>query len=371
MTIQEGENSYRFIGIPPQETSARPSRPLISVVAPAYNEELNLPEFYRQVSEELTRLEVDWEIIFVDDGSKDHSRLVLEDLHRRDERAKAILFARNFGHQIALSAGLAAASGDAVIIMDSDLQHPVELFQKMIERWRDGYHIIHTVRQYGNKVSWHKKKLSALFYSLMNRVSGTKIEPNAADFKLLDRKIVDLLNQMPEQTRFLRALIPWLGFQQTSIPFTCNERFAGTPSYTSFKSLELAIDGIISFSTRPLRWITYLGGAILGMTVPYGIWAIIDHFLIGSTEPGWTSLIWLNLLLGGATLVSLGIIGEYIGRIYNEVRRRPLYTVEKTFGLESSAEMEESAEAKAERDPVETRTERPRRQRKFGRQRAA
>lgn len=339
MTDQEQEESCLYIGTAQARSDHRPSRAFISVVAPAYNEELNLSEFYRQVSDELSRLSVDWEIIFVDDGSRDNSRAILEKLHRRDSRVKAILFARNFGHQIALSAGLAAARGDAVIMMDSDLQHPVELLPKMISEWLNGFHIVHTVRQYGNKVSWRKKTLSELFYKFMNHVSGTKIEPGAADFKLLDRRIVDLLNQMPEQTRFLRALIPWLGFRQTSVPFTCRDRFAGTPSYTSLKSLELAVDGIISFTTRPLRWITYLGAVVLSMTVPYGIWAVIDHFLIGATERGWTSLVWLNLLLGGATLVSLGIIGEYIGRIYNEVKRRPLYTVEKTLGLD-----EESAE---------------------------
>ncbi len=308
--------------------------PLVSVVTPAFNEEANLEEFYRQVAVCLDAAGLTWEIIMVDDGSRDATENVIDRLNQRDARVRGVSFARNFGNQVAVSAGLAMARGEAVVIIDADLQHPVELIPKMVETWREGYEIVNTVRRYGNKAPLSKRFLSVIFYKVMNALSGTKIEAAAPDFKLLDRRVVDLLVQLPERTRYFKALIPWLGFRQTSIPFDCKERFAGTSSFNFFRLAELALDGIVSFSTKPLRAISYLGAIVLLITVPYGLWALFQFFFLGAKTPGWTSIILVNLLLGGATLISLGILGEYIGRIYNEVKQRPLYTVKKVWGAD-------------------------------------
>ena len=313
---------------------SEPERQSISIITPAFNEEANLEEFYRQTSEQLKNADFDWEIIMVDDGSSDKTPEVIEQLHQKDMRVKGVSFARNFGNQVAVSAGLAAASGDAAVIIDADLQHPVELIPKMVEAWRSGYQIVNTIRRYGNKAPLFKRILSVIFYKVMNFLSGTQIETAAPDFKLIDRRVIDLLVQMPERTRYLKALIPWLGFSHISIPFDCKERFAGKSSFNFIRLAELALDGIISFTTKPLRWIVYLGCIVLGLTVPYGCWALFQFVFLGPKTPGWTSIILLNLLLGGATLISLGIIGEYVGRIYAEVKQRPLYTVQKIWGLD-------------------------------------
>ena len=308
--------------------------PLLSVVTPAFNEEANLEEFYRQTAACLDAAGLAWEIVMVDDGSADATQEVIDRLHRWDARVRGVSFARNFGNQVAVSAGLAMARGEAVVIIDADLQHPIELIPKMVEAWREGYQIVNTVRRYGKKAPFPKRFLSFVFYKVMNVLSGTKIEAAAPDFKLLDRRVVDLLVQLPERTRYFKALIPWLGFRQTSIPFDCKERFAGTSSFNFIRLAELALDGIISFSTKPLRAIILLGMIVLLITVPYGAWALFQFFFLGAKTPGWTSIILVNLLLGGATLISLGILGEYIGRIYNEVKQRPLFTVKKVWGAD-------------------------------------
>ncbi|MBO7725560.1 MAG: glycosyltransferase family 2 protein [Thermoguttaceae bacterium] len=308
--------------------------PLLSVITPAFNEEANLEEFYRQTADCLDTAGLTWEIVMVDDGSRDATHEVIDRLHRRDARVRGVSFARNFGNQVAVSAGLAMARGEAVVIIDADLQHPIELIPKMVEAWREGYQIVNTVRRYGDKAPFLKRLLSFIFYKVMNSLSGTKIEAAAPDFKLLDRCVVDLLVQLPERTRYFKALIPWLGFRQTSIPFDCKERYAGTSSFNFLRLAELALDGIISFSTKPLRAIIFLGTLVLLVTVPYGGWALFQFLFLGAKTPGWTSIILVNLLLGGATLISLGILGEYIGRIYNEVKQRPLYTVKKVWGAD-------------------------------------
>lgn len=311
--------------------------PLLSIVTPAFNEEANLEEFYRRAAACLDAAKLTWEIIMVDDGSSDDTANVIERLHQKDPRVRGVSFARNFGNQHAVSAGLAASRGKAVVIIDADLQHPVELIPEMVEAWQQGFRVVNTVRRYGRDVSFSKRLLSAIFYKVMNLLSGTKIETAAPDFKLLDRQVVDLLVQMPERTRYLKALIPWLGFNQTCISFDCQERYAGKSSFNFVRLAELALDGIISFSTKPLRWIIYLGALVLLITVPYGCWAFFQFCFLGPKTAGWTSIILLNLLLGGATLISLGVIGEYIGRIYNEVKQRPLYTVKKVWGIDEKS----------------------------------
>ena len=310
--------------------------PLISVVTPAHNEEGNVERFYTEVSRILNQITDSWEIIFVNDGSTDNSAELMRQVHEKDPRCKAVIFSRNYGNQLAIAAGLRASSGKAVIVMDADLQHPPELIPVMVEKWKEGHHIVNTIRTgYGDKAGWMKKFTSAAFYKVMNAISDVPIIPGACDFRLMDRVVVDILSRLPEQTPFYRALIRWMGFKQTSIPCTINARQTGVPM--SFKKMiALAIDGMVSFSTKPLRWIMYIGFFVTALVIPYGVWALIDRFIFNATVPGWTSLLILNMLLGGTMLVSLGIIGEYVGRIYNQVKGRPLFTVQELHGIEKN-----------------------------------
>ena len=315
---------------------ASSSSPLLSIVTPALNEEGNVERFYTEVARVLNGITASWEIIFVNDGSTDNSAELMRCLHEKDPRCKAVIFSRNYGNQLAIAAGLRAASGKAVIVMDADLQHPPELIPVMVEKWKEGYHVVNTIRTgYGDKAGWMKKFTSAAFYKVMNAISDVPIIPGACDFRLMDKVVVDILSRLPEQTPFYRALIRWMGFKQTSIPCSINARQTGVPM--SFKKMiALAIDGMVSFSTKPLRWIMYIGFFVTALVIPYGIWALIDHFILDGAVPGWTSLLILNMLLGGTMLVSLGIIGEYIGRIYNQVKGRPLFTVQELYGIEKN-----------------------------------
>jgi len=313
---------------------------LISVVVPVYNEEESLEAFYEAVSNRLNHLEIAWELVFVNDGSKDRSLEILHSLHERDSRVHIIDFARNFGHQIAITAGSSHASGDAVICMDADLQHPPELIPEMIQLWKDGNHVVYTVRSYGEEIGWFKKKTSQWFYSVLNNISDTSFIPGAADFRLMDRKVVDSLNEMPERTRFVRGMVSWLGFRQIGIPYIANPRVAGTSKYTLRKMLAFAIDGITGFSTKPLRWITYLGMMVASISIFYACYVLFETIFLGKQTPGWPTLIITMLLLGGIQLISLGVIGEYIGKIYMETEQRPFYVVQEKIGFETTNIME-------------------------------
>lgn len=313
---------------------SQPRKALLSLVIPAFNEELNLEKLYDVLVGILEQLDsYTWEMIIVDDGSRDQTRATLEELHSLDNRVKMISFSRNFGHQMAISAGLEAAAGDAVIVMDGDLQHPPELIPELLARWEQGYHVVNMRRSYGNEISWFKRKSSDAFYRVMDMLSEVHIERGGSDFRLMDRKVVNVLNNMPEHARFIRAQVAWLGFRQTTIPYTANKRCAGVPSFSLKKMVLLAIDGIISSSVLPLRLITFCGIGLFATLIPYGMWALFEFCFLGSTTPGWTSLVMIELIVGGAMLVSLGIIGEYIARIYEEVKHRPRYIVERSLGF--------------------------------------
>lgn len=308
---------------------------LLSIVTPAYNEEANIENFCEKVSAVLESMNITWEIVFVNDGSEDRSAEIMRQMHERDPRIKSVIFARNFGNQIAISAGLRASQGKAVIVMDADLQQPPEMIPQMVELWKQGYHVVNTVRQgYGKNAGWLKKKTSSLFYSFMNFVSDVKLEPNSSEFRLMDRVVVNVLAQMSEQTQFLRGLIRWMGFRQISIPCEINARYAGAPSFTPKKLLNLAIDGIISFSTKPLRWVAYLGVFCLALLLPWIVFDVSRCVFMGGSWNLASILVPINLVIGGAVLISLGIIGEYVGRIYTEVKRRPLFTVQEQYGLD-------------------------------------
>ena len=311
-----------------------PAREMLSVVVPVYNEQGNLRPLYEALAEQFQKLDVDYEIIFVDDGSRDASLQVLRSLNTLDSRVKVVSLSRNFGHQNALTAGLEFASGDAVVAMDADLQQPPELIPEMVEHWRAGYQVVFTIRQDGQQVGRFKRWSSRTFYALINKITDTTIIPGAADFRLVDRAVVDTLNSMHERARFLRGLVSWVGYRQIGIPYVVRARHDGHSKYSLRKMLSLALNGITNFSAFPLRLATYFGflSAVLG--VPYALWAVYVRLFTNTAVPGWASLTTIVLFLGGVQLISLGIIGEYLGRVYDEVKRRPLYVPQELLGFE-------------------------------------
>jgi polyisoprenyl-phosphate glycosyltransferase len=312
-----------------------PARDRLSVVVPVYNEQGNVRVLHQALTDQFQRLEVDYELIFVDDGSRDDSLRVLRELHAADPaHVKVVSLSRNFGHQNALTAGLEFATGDAVIAMDADLQHPPELIPEMIEKWRAGYQVVFTVRHDDEKVGWFKRRSSQAFYALINRITDTPIVPGAADFRLVDRQVVDTLNSMQERARFLRGLVSWVGFRQIGIPYRVGQRHAGQSKYSLGKMLKLALNGITNFSAVPLRLATYFGFLAAVVGVPYGLWAVYARLFTDTAVPGWASLTTIVLFLGGVQLICLGIIGEYLGRLYDEVKHRPLYVPQELIGFD-------------------------------------
>ena len=311
------------------------SRSLISIVIPIYNEEGNIRKLYQELLSEMEELWYDFEFIFVDDGSRDESAAIVKELHAADDRVKLVSFSRNFGHQMAISAGLEHARGDAVVMMDGDLQHPPSLVPEMIARWNEGFDIVHTIREDPARVGLVKRLTSKCFYRLINLMVDNKIVPSAADFRLLDRKVVACLNTMPERARFMRGLVTWTGFRQTALSYVAQERHAGTTEYSLRRMLSFAGDGITSFSTLPLRVSGYLGLLAALAGVPYALWAIYTKLFTDSAVSGWASLIVAILFLGGVQLICLGILGEYVGKIYEEVKGRPLYIARERVGFDA------------------------------------
>ena len=316
----------------------RGSGTVLSVVAPVFNEAEGIRFFVDAVAAELSRQTNAWEIILVDDGSTDHTWEILQTLHTEDLRIKILRFSKNFGNQAALSAGLKFAQGDAVITMDSDLQHPPELIPEMIRHWRNGFHSIFTIRTYSNEVGILKRSLSSVFAKTMNTLSQASLQEGISDYRLLDRKVVNAVNLMGENARFLRAMISWLGFRQIGIPFTTKPRAAGTTKFSFSKLLRLSLDGITSFSVLPLRWITACGLTVAAMSLCYAVYVLCEVLMTGITSPGWPTLIVAILFLGGMQLTALGIVGEYVGRIYMETKRRPLFVVQEQFGFDTEVQ---------------------------------
>jgi dolichol-phosphate mannosyltransferase len=308
------------------------SKPLISVVVPCFNDQEVVPLTHARLSEALgSRSDIDFEILYIDDGSSDGTLAALNDLADRESRVAVVSFTRNFGHQAAITAGLHYASGDAVVVIDSDLQDPPEVIPAMIEKWREGYEIVYGIRT-RRKERWVKRAAYAMFYRFLRLVSQIDIPLDSGDFALLDRKTVDALNALPERTRYVRGLRAWTGHRQIGIPYERPARAAGQSSYTTLKMVRLAIDGITSFTSRPLTMIFYLGllssfGSVLGFLV-YLVWNMTGVEILGHTPqdmPGFTSIVLLLFLLSGIQLVSIGVIGEYVGRIYDETKGRPLF----------------------------------------------
>ena len=302
------------------------------MVIPVYNEQGNLPELYERLVNVLRNdLQVTYEIILVDDGSQDNSWEIIENLHKENSNIKGIKFSRNFGHQYALKAGIDYSKGDAVATMDSDLQHPPELTAALYEKWREGYKVVQAIRKDTEGVSIFKSFTSRIFYKIINFLSDIKFNPGASDFSMLDRQVVEELKKIHEGHLFLRGIIPWLGFNKVNIEYVATNRFSGETKYTVKKMLEFAVNGIMAFSVKPLR-LSILAGLIVSLIAfLYIMYAIIVHLIYKITLPGWTSILISVLFLGGIQLISIGILGEYLGKLFIENKKRDNYIISKTI----------------------------------------
>ena len=301
---------------------------LLSVIVPLYNEEEIVAKTFSVLTEELAQVE--HELIFVNDGSTDRTREILEGLVSQAPNNKLINFSRNFGHQAAFSAGLKHAQGQAVVIIDGDLQDPPALIHEMLQKWREGYQVVYAQRRKRKGESFFKKASAHCFYKLLHSLTNIDIPMDTGDFRLMDRVVVEQLNALPERNRVLRGLVCWVGFKRIGIPYDRQSRSAGTSKYPLRKMLRLAMDGITGFSTTPLKISFLIGLSVMLVSLGIGIWAILEKFLNPAvTVPGWASLMTAIVFFGGIQLMSIGILGEYIGRIYEEVKQRPLYIEDK------------------------------------------
>jgi len=300
---------------------------VFSVVAPIFNELENLPELYRRVKAVMEGLGEPWELVLVDDGSRDGSTKRIRELARQDPHVRPVIFARNFGHQIAVTAGLDYARGQAVIIMDADLQDPPEVIPDLVAKWREGYQVVYAVRAEREGETWFKKTTAALFYRLIYRITDVDIPLDTGDFRLLDRRVVEVLKTMRERHRFLRGVAAWVGFRQTGVKYKRAARHAGETKYPLRKMLKFAFDAITGFSYLPLQIATYLGFLSAGLSI-LAIPLVVVLRLAGSQAfYGQATTLIAVLFLGGVQLISLGILGEYVGRLYDEAKGRPLYVV--------------------------------------------
>ncbi|HWZ21685.1 MAG TPA: glycosyltransferase family 2 protein [Cytophagaceae bacterium] len=299
----------------------------LSIVIPIFNEESNIFNLYDRLKKVLESLTPNYELIFVNDGSKDKSITLIKELAQKDSTIKFIDFSRNFGHQIAVTAGLDRAVGKAVVIIDADLQDPPELIADMYSKMKEGYEVVYAKRRKRNGETVMKKVTAKLFYRILGNLTSISIPVDTGDFRIMDRKVVDILKQMPEQHKFLRGQISWIGFNQTYVEYDREERFGGETGYTYKKMFNFALDGITSFSNAPLKFATLSGFIVSGIAFVIMLYALYSRFVIKNYVPGWTSMILSVMFIGGIQLISIGIIGEYISRISVNIRNRPLYIV--------------------------------------------
>jgi glycosyltransferase involved in cell wall biosynthesis len=302
---------------------------LVSIVIPVYNESGSIGRLIAMLEEELS-IYPNYEVIFVDDGCTDNTLELIKVQNKKNQSFNFISLSRNFGHQYALKAGLDYANGDCIISMDGDMQHPIKLVHEMINLWLKGNHVVYTIRKDDENISFFKKNTASLFYSLINRISDVKIMKGTADFRLIDKKVLEIITSMNEAHLFLRGIVPWVGFTQIGLEYKPNERFAGTSKYTLIKMIKFAATGITSFSIKPLQIATGLGFIISFLAFVYGIYATTISFITNTTVSGWTSLIVSVLFIGGVQLIFIGIIGEYIGKIFIQVKNRPNYIIKET-----------------------------------------
>lgn len=322
---------------------------LLSVVVPCYNEEAVIQETHARLSGVLATLDaMDYEIVYVDDGSRDRTAGLLQQIQAGDAHVRVVQFSRNFGHQIAVTAGVEHAAGDAVVLLDADLQDPPEVIHEMVQQWIQGFDVAYGVRTDRPGESAFKLGTAKAFYRLINRMSETAIPLDTGDFRLMDRKVVDALQTMPERDRFVRGMVSWVGFRQTAVPYRRAPRMAGESKYPVWKMVRFALDGVTSFSVQPLRLATWFGFAVSGLALVGIVYALALRLFTNNWVTGWTALFITVLFLGGVQLLSLGVIGEYIGRIYGEAKRRPLYLVAERHGFRPG----ESADGGRLRVPV-------------------
>lgn len=314
----------------------------LSIVIPCFNEQANIDELHAQLERVAGQVDGEVEFVFVDDGSRDATLEGLKAVARQDPRARVISLSRNFGHQAALSAGMDHATGDAVVVMDADLQHPPELILEFLKKWREGYELVYAYR---------KGVKPRLGYRVINALMQVRIPPEAADFRLMDRRLVDAFKEMPERARFIRGMISWLGFRQVGLGYQQRERFAGERSYTLRQTARMAFNAVLAFSNLPLRIVSILGMATLVLALLYGTYTLYA-WARGNNVPGWTGSMIVVLVLGGVQLLCLGVIAEYIGRIFEEVKKRPLYVVREHIKPRLSG-----AESEDARTPAELRIE--------------
>jgi polyisoprenyl-phosphate glycosyltransferase len=320
-------------------THERADEALLSVVVPCKNEEQVLPETHRRLIQALSGIgHLSFEIIYVDDGSQDSTPEALRKLQRDDHRVRVVRLSRNFGHQVAITAGMEYASGHAVVVIDADLQDPPEVIAEFVAHWRGGADVAYGVRTERNGESAFKLWTAKLFYRFIGHLSETEVPPDTGDFRLMDRKVMEALLAMPERDRFIRGMVSWLGFSQVAVPYRRAPRLAGETKFSLIRMIRFATDGIVSFSTVPLRLATYLGFLVSGIAVVGILVALYARLFARDWVQGWTSIVIAVLFLGGVQLICLGIIGEYVGRIYGEAKRRPLYFVRELIGFEKLAQ---------------------------------
>ena len=318
------------------------ARPTLSLVIPIFNEEEIIPELDRRLRAFLADVGQgvgeSWEVVFIDDGSRDRSREMLRELAAREPRYRVIGLSRNFGHQLAITAGIDRADGEAVVIMDADLQDPPEVVRDMVARWREGHDVVYGVRAKRHGETWFKRFTAALFYRLLNAMLGVNIPVDAGDFRLMSRPVVLTLRALREQHRFVRGMVAWVGFKQVAVKYERPGRFAGETKYPFRKMLRFAIDGITSFSIIPLRFATWLGVLSGFAAIGVGVWAFYVKVFEQRAVQGWTTLMILVALGSSAQLLVMGILGEYVGRIYEEVKRRPLYAISELLNFQADAQ---------------------------------
>ena len=307
------------------------NNPIISIIAPCYNEEETIEPFLRRIEEILTQINEPYEIVFINDGSRDNTLNVLLNAKQNFKNIRIINFSRNFGKEAALTAGLDKARGEAAIPIDVDLQDPPELIKELVARWREGYDVVLAKRTDRTSDSFAKRVSADLFYKLNGKISNVDIPNNVGDFRLMSKRVVEALKQLPENQRFMKGLFAWVGFKTIAIEYVREKREAGQSSFNGWKLWNFALDGITSFSTLPLRIWLYIGALVSFLSFLYGSFIILKTLIFGVDLPGYASLAVIMLFLGGIQLIGIGILGEYIGRIYSESKRRPSYIIEGEY----------------------------------------
>ncbi|EJR00830.1 MULTISPECIES: glycosyltransferase family 2 protein [Bacillus cereus group] len=309
---------------------------LISVVVPMYFEEEVAQECYNRLKSVMLQNNINYEFVFVNDGSTDRTMDILSEIAANDYRTKIVNFARNFGHQIAVTAGIAAAKGDAIVIIDADLQDPPEVIPELIAKWEEGYEVVYAKRKQRKGETWFKLLTAKYFYKFLNYMSDIDIPKDTGDFRIIDRKVADVFNQMTERNRFIRGMMSWVGFRQTYVEYERDERFAGETKYPLKKMIKFASDGIIAFSTKPLRIVMSLGLLSVLISIIVLLYTITVKIIGNDTQTGWASIMVAITFFSGIQLLGLGIVGQYIARIYDESKNRPIYIVKETINIEQA-----------------------------------